>query len=177
MRPAGRRFLALGFLAVLAGTTTAYLAVGMDGRGGTATMAVSVLEHELRVRDARQGIAGTTGVEWVIEPSGNWRVARFINQDVQPPERHGRLDAEAMRTVVEALRTHEFERIATAAGAGPEVARAVTVSYGDRSASVPLDPTAGQLSGLVGVAEQQAEGPTAGVLAVVGTVIDVTEND
>ena len=166
------------FLAVVGGMAAPYLAVaGPEDQGGAMNMADPTLKQELRVRDARQGIAGTTGVEWVIEASGNWRVARFINEDVQPPERQGQLSAEEMDAIAETLRAHNFERVATETGKEVDAARAVTVTYGDKSVSVPLDPTAGRLSGLVEETQQQAEGPTSDVLAVVGTVIDVTEKN
>jgi hypothetical protein len=65
------------------------------------------LKEPLTLREEQEGIAGTTGTVWTIEPSGEWRVARLRhNKDGTErlmPLRSGKLSPDRMEALAKVL--------------------------------------------------------------------------
>jgi hypothetical protein len=100
-----------------------------------------MLEHPLRLQDAQEGIVGETGRFWIIEPSGAWRVAGYVNDDVQEPKRTGQLNPQALEVLADCLAREDLSALPATAGAGPPVnARRISLSYGDKVVTLTLAP-------------------------------------
>jgi hypothetical protein len=114
----------------------------------------------------------------VIEPSGAFTVSRFVNSKVGPTERAGSLTPEQIELVAQSLARQRFgdlpQRIGEGAPANPRV---ISVVFGEDRATLVLPP--GAPVELQRVVAQQADqpGPGAQLLAVVGTVLEVTAAD
>jgi hypothetical protein len=136
------------------------------------------LRDELQVRDGQHGVVGETGTLWVIEPSGAFTVSRFVNSKVGPTERAGSLTPEQIELVAQSLARQRFgdlpQRIGEGASANPRV---ISVVFGEDRATLVLPP--GAPVELQRVVAQQTDqpGPGAQLLAVVGTVLEVTAAD
>lgn len=136
------------------------------------------LRDQLRVRDAQHGVVGETGTLWVIEPSGAFQVSSFVNQKVGPPEREGNLTPEQLELVAKTLASQRFRDLPQPSGEGaPSNARVITVGFGPASASLTLPPGPPvELERLVARHADQT-GPRSRLLAIVGTVLEVTTAD
>lgn len=168
------RCLAAGFAVLLGlggvalGNTDLAELMGHDGQ----------LRDELRVRDGQHGVVGETGTLWVIEPSGAFEVASFVNQKVGPPERQGNLTAEQIERVAQSLASQRFSNLPREIGeAAPTNARVISVAFGRDSATLMLPP--GPPVDLERLVAQQADepGPRGRLLAIVGMVLEVTTAD
>ena len=136
------------------------------------------LRDEVQVRDAQHGVVGETGTLWVIEPSGAFKVSSFVNRKVGPPEREGRLTPVQMELVARSLARQRFNDLPQRIGEGaPPNPRVISVVFGDHSATLMLPPGAPMELERVVAQQAQEAGPAAKLLAVVGTVLEVTSAD
>lgn len=135
------------------------------------------LRDVLQVRDAQHGVVGETGTLWVIEPSGAFKVASFVNRKVGPPEREGRLTPEQIELVARSLARQRFHDLPQRIGESAPNPRVISVVFGDHSATLMLPPGAPMELERVVAQQAQEAGPAAKLLAVVGTVLEVTSAD
>jgi len=99
------------------------------------------LTARLDLRDEQQGFVGSTGEVLTIEPSGTWRLARFVNERVEPPHDRGRIPKEGLEALARALVRRRFAELSRRLGRRVEVnAHLVTLSFGDRDTTLVLDP-------------------------------------
>jgi hypothetical protein len=136
------------------------------------------LRDQLQVRDGQHGVVGETGTLWVVEPSGAFRIARFVNSKVGPTERAGSLTPEQIELVAQSLARQRFSDLPQRIGeSAPSNARVISVVFGTDSATLVLPPGAPvELQHLV-AQQADAAGPGAKLLAVVATVLEVTAAD
>ena len=147
-----RKWLLLpaGLMIVMALVLVGYLTPGITSVASEEEADANASDEELRLRDAQEGFVGETGKILVIEPSGEWRMSRFVQDRELPPEQSGKLDPQAMARLTQSLQAHRFD--ALPAQIAPEPAsvnsRTVTLTYGDKSVALTLDP--GQIGGETG---------------------------
>lgn len=136
------------------------------------------LKAELRVSDGQHGVVGETGSLWLIDPSGAFQVASFVNQTVRL-EREGALTGDELRSVAASLAEHDFADLPAAIGSkAPVNPRVIRVAFGQENEKTLLLPpgTTMELERLA--AEHVAGGgPDAALLAIVGTILAVTAPD
>jgi len=82
----------------------AAVAIGAGAIGSVAAAPARRLRlpAELVLRDGQQGFVGESGSVVTIDREGRFRVARFVNDRIQPPHLHGLLRAEAIRELARA---------------------------------------------------------------------------
>jgi hypothetical protein len=133
------------------------------------------LREQLQVRDGQHGVVGESGTLWVIEPSGAFRVASFVNQKVSPPQREGSLTPEQIELLAQRLARERFSDLPRRMGdRAPANTRIISVIFGDASVALLLPPGAPlELERLVAL-EADAGGPEAKLLEIVDAVLEVT---
>jgi hypothetical protein len=120
----------------------AYLAE-KDGR--------KVLKAPLTLREEQAGIAGTTGTEWTIEPSGRWTVSR-IGPDQGKTRRvttvrSGTLTAAQVEALAAALAAQDLSGLPEKTGTEAKVnPRRLTIKFGQKTASLTGVPPRRNLS-------------------------------
>jgi hypothetical protein len=130
-------------------------------------MTPELLSSRVVLVDGQQGFVGETGTIATVEQDGSFSVADFVNDQVQPPKRTGRLPPEAVarlaRTLSAELAPALPARIGGPASANP---RRLRVRYGGAETTLVLppgiDPEEDGGAGLLEVADE----PTARVLRV-----------
>ncbi len=133
--------------------------------------AEDILVHELRLRDGQHGFAGETGTLWVIEPSGAFRVARFVNRQ-ESLERQGQLDADERAELAASLAANDLAGLPPSLGEPATNARTIDLAYGAERVVLVMPPQATDLESLTERSsddERQAR-----LLAIVAKVLDVT---
>jgi chemotaxis protein histidine kinase CheA len=66
------------------------------------------LKATLELWDGQEGIVGMLGYVWTIEPSGSWRVAHFVNNQIGKPQDNGQLTPEELVFLNEVLESQSF---------------------------------------------------------------------
>ena len=139
--------LPMGLMIVIALALVSYLTPGITPMAGEEGADADTWDQELRLRDAQEGFVGETGKILVIEPSGEWRMSRFVQDRELPPEQSGKLDTQELARLTQSLQAHRFNGLP--AQIAPDQAgvnsRIVTLTYGDKSVALTLDP--GQIGG------------------------------
>jgi hypothetical protein len=147
-----RKWLLLptGLMIVIALVLVGYLTPGMTSMADEDEADADTWDQELRLRDAQEGFVGETGKILVIEPSGEWRLSRFVQDRELAPEQTGKLDPQELARLTQSLQAHRFD--ALPAQIAPDQigvnSRTVTLTYGDKSVALTLDP--GQIGGEAG---------------------------
>jgi hypothetical protein len=99
------------------------------------------LKEPLTLREEQEGIAGTTGTVWTIEPSGQWRVARMRHDrdgtERLTPLRSGKLPPDRMEALAKVLAERNLtgmpEKIGREAKVNPH---RVTLKFGQKTATI-----------------------------------------
>lgn len=110
-----------------------------EGRLGPLTGEGSALRETLTLRDSQDGFAGSSGTVTTIEPSGAWRLSRFLNETTRPPHREGRLTEDRLAKLAGALATLDLPSLPRRMG--PEVPvnpRTLTVALGAHTSTLVL---------------------------------------
>lgn len=132
------------------------------------------LKAELEVRDAQSGFAGLSGTITRIEPDGTFTVSRFLNERVEEPHREGRLAGEEIESLAQVLDEQGFYELRQEIGRAPPVnPRTITVSLGERTATLSLEPGA-ELEEAIGVFAARPESPEARLLTIAQAVEELT---
>jgi hypothetical protein len=99
------------------------------------------LKGQLELRDAREGFVGVSGEVWVVEPSGRWYVARFVNEHVGEPSRTGDLTRAELTRLAEELARQKFSTLPTLFGRDVPINRHfMTIAFADRKTTLVLKP-------------------------------------
>jgi hypothetical protein len=99
------------------------------------------LKGRLEVRDAQEGFVGVSGEIWVIEPSGRWYAARFVNGHVSEPSRTGDLTQAELSRLAEELARQKFSTLPTLFGRNVSINRhLMTIAFADRQTTLVLRP-------------------------------------
>ncbi len=99
------------------------------------------LKARLEFRDAQEGFVGVSGEMWVIEPSGRWHAARFINEHVGEPSRGGDLTQAELARLAEELARQKFSTLPTLFGRDVSINRhLMTIAFADRNTTLILRP-------------------------------------
>ncbi len=69
------------------------------------------LRAVLKISETQGGVVGFTGTVWVIEPSGDWRVAPVRNAQEGRPLRKGRLTDRQLTALAQHLATQDLLRL------------------------------------------------------------------
>jgi len=104
----------------------------------------------LVLRDAQQGVVGESGTIVTIERDGGFRVARFVNDRIEGPQRKGTLRAEAIRKLARAFaRVHAADLPGVMSRSAAANAHRLQLSVGKRKSTLTLFPgeTAEQAAG------------------------------
>jgi hypothetical protein len=105
-----------------------------------------VLKAPLTLREEQAGIAGTTGTVWTVEPSGNWKVARFLSnpggKEQLTPLRSGTMAPSQLEALAKALSAGDLAGLPAKAGREPKVnPHRVTIQFGQKAATLEGLPT------------------------------------
>jgi hypothetical protein len=117
------------------------------------------LRHELILRDAQSGFAGTTAETRTIGPDGHWRVVRDLNGRPTGPERTGVLNSDQLERLATTLaEQHLLDLPAENGKPSPVNPHSLELRFGDTvsvwhlmpgqtpsegaSAALPTSPTA-----------------------------------
>jgi len=83
------------------------------------------LTQTLEFKDAQGGFAGFSGNLWSISADGAWTKSPFLNATVREPTERGKLTADELKTLADALTKYDLlrlpERIGKPIGANPRV--------------------------------------------------------
>jgi hypothetical protein len=95
----------------------------------------------LTVTDTQDGVAGTTGTIWTIEPDCTFRVSRLFGQHVAAPHRQGSLTPEQQARLSDILAHTAVAELPAQMGKPPAVnARRITFEYGGKVAVLAMGP-------------------------------------
>jgi hypothetical protein len=99
------------------------------------------LKEPLSLREEQGGIAGMTGTVWSIEPSGQWRVARFRydadGAERQTPVRGGTVSREQLEALARVLASQNLAELPEKAGReGTVNPHRVTIRFGPKAATL-----------------------------------------
>jgi hypothetical protein len=167
----GKPIFCPAFLVLLFTVMSLVASFGMAS--GDALTEGERLRTTLEVRDAQSGFAGWSGTVTRIEPDGTFTVSRFLNDRIEEPHRQGRLDKDARSDLADALSQYDFLALPEELGQSPPInPRTITVSVGDRTSTLFLEPTVAATD-----IEVPPDSPEARLLGIVQTVETLTEDD
>jgi hypothetical protein len=131
--------------------------------------------QELRLRDAQEGFVGETGKILIIDPTGDWRLLPFVQDQELPIEKQGKLSPEELKRLTHSFQVHGFDQLpATIAPIEtPSVNnRIVTLSYAGKTVTLTTVPAASahERRAAMGKDEQQ-------LLSIVNSVHHATTNN
>ena len=100
-----------------------------------------LLKMTLTVKDTQDGVAGTTGTIWTIEPDCTFRVSRIFGQHVAEPHLQGSLTPEQQARLSDILAKTAVAELPAQMGETPSVnARRITLEYGGKVAVLSMGP-------------------------------------
>ena len=98
------------------------------------------LKKTVKLTDAQEGFVGVTGTLWIIEPTGSWRIANFVNEQVYEPRQQGHLSQDQLAVVANVLASGEFCGLPHQFGRRLKVNRhMVTIGFGRTTATLVLN--------------------------------------
>jgi hypothetical protein len=99
------------------------------------------LKGRLELRDAQEGFVGVSGEMWVVEPSGRWYAARFVNEHVGEPARTGDFTQAELARLAEELAQQKFSTLPPLLGRDISINRHfMTIAFADRQTTLVLRP-------------------------------------
>lgn len=98
------------------------------------------LKKTVKLTDAQEGFVGVTGTLWIIEPTGSWRIANFVNEQVYEPRQQGHLSYDQLAVVGNLLASGAFCGLPHQFGRRLEVNRhMVTIGFGRMTSTLVLN--------------------------------------
>lgn len=128
------------------------------------------LTQTLEVNDVQGGFAGFTGKQWVVEPSGEWRISSVFNKRLTV-EKKGTLTKEQMGALAKDLAKYDLAGLAGKTEGKVMVnPHVVTIKFGKDEATLNLpagealpkagaDTVSGRFSGIAGVVSELLKEP------------------
>ena len=98
------------------------------------------LKETLELRDAQEGFVGVTGTVWMIDPSGAWYIADFVNEQVSEPKKQGHFSKDQLAAVAQLLASGSFDELPAQFGRDLKVNRhMVTIGFGRTKSTLVLN--------------------------------------
>lgn len=111
------------------------------------------LHAPLELRESQSGFAGVTGTRWTIAPDGRWTRAGFINDQVRPPDRQGRLSGQQLAELAGRLAQQGFTALPARLGQPPPInPRTLSIRFGTDETALVLHPDEARNADLTGQA-------------------------
>jgi len=164
---------------LLACTASLMLPIGAASAGDAGAMdayltADGQLRHELVLRDAQSGFAGTTAETRTIGPDGRWRVVRDLDGRPTGPERAGVLNSEQLHRLATTLAEEHLLDLPAEIGKAPPVnPHDLTLRFGDAGSVWHLEPGESPSQAASGAAP---ESPTARFAAISQTIVTALDD-
>ena len=99
------------------------------------------LKGRIVVRVEQEGFAGVTGHVWTCEPTGDWTVARFVNERMRKPYRTGKLDRKTLEKMMHVFANEDFMDLPSKMGRKVSVNRKlISISFGEKKTACTLNP-------------------------------------
>jgi len=132
------------YWAVFIGVAIWAASVQPPGEGGELSRFLrpdGLLREPIEFKDAQEGFAGVSGRIVTIEPTGKWRAARFLNDQVQEPDLLGQLTPQELSAVAGLFAAERFLESPAQLGRDVKVNRhLVSLRFGVKNSTLLLNP-------------------------------------